>query len=117
MSNSGPISGLTGTAALFLYLVYYEALGVPLWLIGIALGANCFCCGAISPLALELAAEITFPASAETAAAYGNNNSPPPPPPPSSTDIGLDQYSRISHALLTHLSSMPSPHVCVALPM
>lgn len=64
------LTGLTGTAALFLYLVYYEALGVPLWLIGIALGANCFCCGAISPLALELAAEITFPASEETAAAY-----------------------------------------------
>jgi len=62
--------GLTGTCALFLFLVYYEPLGVPLWLIGIALGANCFCCGAVSPLALELAAEITFPASEETAAAY-----------------------------------------------
>ena len=98
MSNSGPISGLTGTAALFLYLVYYEALGVPLWLIGIALGANCFCCGAISPLALELAAEITFPASEETAAAYGNNN-PPPPPPPRQTSV----WTSI-HAFLTHFS-------------
>ena len=62
--------GLTGSCALFLFLVYYEPLGVPLWLIGIALGANCFFCGAVSPLALELAAEITFPASEETAAAY-----------------------------------------------
>ena len=66
----------TMSVGVFVYLVYYAPFPTgaddtsSVWAIGASNAAVNFLTGAVSPLAFELVAEVTFPVSEETAAAY-----------------------------------------------
>lgn len=60
----------TMAVAAFLWLVYLSPVPVHLYVLGTVYVTFGFFFGAVAPLALELAAEISFPVSEETAAAY-----------------------------------------------